>query len=126
MATKKGAKKKATKKLSATKAASAAVESLVFSAPSMSGASLATPLADALHFDGTVHYAGVGAVLISPAGTHLLILFKPSGNYTPADIGATASHLRFELDKQEGDPLSVDGHVGTLFGQSCIFMISAS
>jgi len=120
------ATKKNPKKIGAKKTAAAAVEDLVFEADTMSGASLSTPLTDAAAFNGTVHYAGVAAVLIAPGVARVLIMFKPSGNYTPADIGAAASHLRFVLGKQEGAPISVVGHAGDIFGQPCIFMISAS
>jgi hypothetical protein len=53
-------------------------------------------------------------------------MYNPGGTYTPADVGAAASHLRFVLGKQEGDPISVDGYAGNIFSQSAIFMISAS
>jgi hypothetical protein len=126
MATKKGAKKTSAGKTSAKKAAAATAENMVFGVGAESGAALSTPLADAAQFNGTVHYAGVAAVLIAPGIASLLIMFKPSGNYTPADIGAAASHLRFVLGKQEGAPISVGGHAGVIFGQPCIFMISVS
>ena len=118
--------KKGTKKASAKKAAAAAAENLVLGVGSASGAALSTPLANAAQFNGTVHYAGVAAVLVASGGARLLIMFKPSGNYTPSDIGAAASHLRFVLGKQEGDPISVGGHAGNIFGKPCIFMISVS
>jgi hypothetical protein len=120
------ATKKNSKKVDGKKAAAAAAENLVFEAENMSGATLSTPLTDAAAFNGVVHYAGVAAVLIAPGVARLLIMFKPSGNYTPADIGAAASHLRFVLGKQEGAPISVVGHAGDIFGKPCIFMISAS
>jgi hypothetical protein len=120
-------KKKTTKttKLSAKKAA-AEVSNLVLAAGATSIATLSTPLTETVQFAGRVHYAGVAAVLVTPPEAFLLIMFKPSGNYTPADVGAAASHLRFVLGKQEGDPLSVAGHSGNIFGKQCIFMISAS
>jgi len=117
-------KKKATK-ASAKKAATEA-SNLVLGAAATSIATLTTPLTEAAQFNGRVHYAGVAAVLVAPAGAFLLIMFKPTGNYTPADVGAAASHLRFVLGKQEGNPLSVAGHSGNIFGKACIFMISAS
>lgn len=107
-------------------AAAAVVGDLKIGVGAESGAALTTPLTEAAQFNGRVHYAGVAAVLVAPALAHLLIMFKPSGNYTPADLGAAASHLRFVLGKQEGDPISVDGHAGNIFGKPCIFMISAS
>jgi len=121
MATKKG-----TKKTSAKNATAAAAENLVFGIGVASGAALTTPLTEAAQFNGNVHYAGVAAVLVAPGGGSLLIMFKPSGNYTPSDIGAAASHLRFVLGKQEGDPISVGGHAGAIFGKPCIFMLSVS
>lgn len=121
MATKKGAKK-----ISAKKTAAATADNLVLSAGPALGAALSTPLANAAQFNGTVHYSGVAAVLVAPGSASLLIMFKPSGNYTPSDIGAAASHLRFVLGKQEGDQISVGGHVGAIFGKPCIFMISVS
>jgi hypothetical protein len=120
------ATKKATKKLSAKKAAAATAENLVMGVGAAPGAALTTPLTDAGQFNGNVHYSGVAAVLVAPGVASLLIMFKPSGNYTPADIGAAASHLRFVLGKQEGAPISVGGHTGDLFGKPCIFMISVS
>ena len=119
MPTKKGSK------TNTKKAAAAAVENLTFSVDPVSGAGLSTSVAEAAQFNGTVHYAGVAAVVITSEGARLLIMFKPSGNYTPADIGAAASHLRFVLGKQEGDPISVTGYAGNIFGKPCIFMISA-
>ncbi len=121
MATKKGKKKPSSKQ-----AAAAAADKLVFGVGPASGAALSTPMADAAQFNGTVHYSGVAAVLIAPGQTRLLIMFKPSGNYTPSDIGAAASHLRFVLGKQEGAAISVGGHAGNIFGQPCIFMISVT
>ena len=120
------ATKKATKKLSAKKAAANAAENLVLGVGAAPGAALTTPLTDAGQFKGNVHYAGVAAVLVAPGAASLLIMFKPSGNYTPADIGAAASQLRFVLGKQEGAPISVSGHAGDIFGKPCIFMISVS
>lgn len=130
MSTKKGNKKTNAKKAGAKKAgksvAAAAIGDLKPGAGNAKGAALTTPLTDASQFNGNVHYAGVAAVLISSGGAFLLIMYKPSGNYTPADIGATASHLRFVLGKDEGDPISVGGYAGNIFGKPCIFMISAS
>lgn len=121
MATKKGSKKTSNKQ-----AAASASKNLVFSADTAAGAALSTPLADVAQFNGTVHYPGVAAVLVAPGGARLLIMFKPSGTYTPSDIGAAASHLRIVLGKQEGSPISVGGHAGNIFGKPCIFMISVS
>jgi hypothetical protein len=121
MATKKG-----TRKISAKRTAAETADNLVLGAGPALGAALSTPLADAAQFSGTVHYAGVAAVLVAPGSASLLIMFKPSGNYTPSDIGAAASHLRFVLGKQEGAPINVGGHVGAIFGKPCIFMISVS
>ena len=117
--------KKRTTKTSAKKAA-ASVGDLVLDSGTASVATLTTPLTDAAQFNGRVHYTGVAAVLVAPGVAFLLIMFKPAGNYTPADVGAAASHLRFVLGKKEGDPINVDGHTGNIFGKPCIFMISAS
>ncbi|MDT5157626.1 MAG: hypothetical protein QOC99_3880 [Acidobacteriota bacterium] len=121
MATKKGKKK-----ISAKKAAAVAADNLVLVGGVSTGAALTTPLNAAEQFNGNVHYAGVAAVLVAPGTASLLIMFNPSGNYTPADVGAAASHLRFVLGKQEGDPISVGGHAGDIFGKPCIFMISVN
>jgi hypothetical protein len=110
----------------AGKKAAARVGKLVLDAGAESVATLMTPLAEAAAFNGRVHYAGIAAVLVAPGSAYLLIMFKPAGNYTPADVGAAASHLRFALGKQEGAPLSVNGHAGNIFGKACIFMMSAS
>jgi hypothetical protein len=118
-------KKKSTK-ASAKKAAAVAAENLVLGDGAATGAALTTPLTEAALFNGNVHFAGVTAVLVASGGAHLLIMFKPSGNYTASDIGAAASHLRFVLGKQEGAPIIVGGHAGDIFGKPCIFMISAS
>lgn len=118
--------KKGSKKISAKKAAAAAAEDLVLGVGTAAGAALTTPLTEAAQFNGKVHYPGVAAVLVAPGVARLLIMFKPSGNYTPSDIGAAASHLRFVLGKQEGAPISVGGHAGDIFGKPCIFMISVS
>lgn len=120
------ATKKSAKKVSAKKAAAAVAENLVLSVGATAGAALTTPLTEAAQFNGKVHYAGVAAVLVAPGVASLLIMFKPSGNYTPSDIGAAASHLRFVLGKQEGSPITVSGHAGDIFGKPCIFMISVS
>ena len=116
---------KKTKKSGGKKAA-AEVSKLVPKARSTRIASLTTPLTEAAAFNGRVHYAGIAAVLVDAASAYLLIMFKPAGNYTPADVGAAASHLRFVLGKQEGNPISVSGHAGNIFGKACIFMMSAS
>lgn len=117
--------KKKNTKAGAEKAAAAA-NNLVLDASTAVGAALTTSFTEAAQFNGRVHYAGVAAFLVATGPARLLIMFKPSGNYTPADVGAAASHLRFVLGKQEGDPISVAGYAGNAFGNPCIFMISVS
>jgi|SRR2546423_2094661 len=88
-----------------------------------------TPLtAEAVEtFNGTVHYQSIAAILFeNSGGASPLIMYRPTGNYTPADIGAAASFLHHVLGKQEGDPVQVVGHRGPIFGQQFIFVISAS
>lgn len=110
----------------ATKAATAA-SNLMLTAGNVAGAALTTPFTEVGQFNGRIHYSGVAAFLISTIGPpRLLLLFKPSGNYTSADVGATASHLRFGVGKQEGDPITISGHAGNAFGSPCIFIIAVS
>ena len=116
---------KKSSKAGAAKAATAA-NNLALSDGNAAGAALTTPFTEAAQFNGRVHYAGVGAFLVEAGPARLLIMFKPNGNYTPADVGATASHLRFVLGKQEGEPISVAGFPGNAFGNPTIFMISVN
>lgn len=116
--------KKSTK-TGAVKAATAA-NNLMLSDGNALGAALTTPFTEAAQFNGRVHYAGVAAFLVGAGPARLLVMFKPSGIYTPADVGAAASHLRFTLGKQEGEPTSVAGFAGNAFGNPCIFMISVT
>ena len=76
-------------------------------------------------FNGSVHFEAVASFLISN-GSSLLVMFRPQGNYSPADVGAAASFLRHVLGKDEGDPVTVLGFPATLFGQQCILMVSAN
>lgn len=117
---------KKTTKVGAKKLAAAIAENLALAIGAAEGAAPVRPLTEAARFNGNVHYAGVTAVLVTSGRAFLLIMFNPTGNNTPSDIGATASFLRFVLGKQEGAPLSIEGHIGNSFGQPCIFMISAS
>lgn len=116
--------KKSTK-TGAAKAATAA-NNLMLSDGNALGAALTTPFTEAAQFNGRVHYAGVAAFLVAAGPARLLVMFKPSGTYTPADVGAAASHLRFTIGKQEGEPTSVAGFAGNAFGNPCIFMISVT
>lgn len=116
--------KKSTK-TGAAKVATAA-NNLMLSNGNALGAALTTPFTEAAQFNGRVDYAGVAAFLVAAGPARLLIMFKPSGTYTPADVGAASSHLRFALGKEEGDPISVAGFPGNAFGNSCIFMISVT
>jgi hypothetical protein len=92
--------KKNSRKVGATKAATAA-SNVMLSEGNALGAALTTPFTEAAQFNGRVHYAGVAAFLIAPGLARLFIMFKPSGNYTPADLGTTASHL-FVGSRQAG------------------------
>ncbi|HET6979328.1 MAG TPA: hypothetical protein VFI24_23555 [Pyrinomonadaceae bacterium] len=76
-------------------------------------------------FNGSVHFEAVASFLVSSSSS-LLVMYRPQGNYSPADIGAAASFLRHGLGKDEGDPLTVLGYPANLFGQQSILMVSAN
>lgn len=76
-------------------------------------------------FSGSVHFESVASFLIS-GGSRLLVMFRPQGNFSPADVGAAASFLRHSLGKDEGDPVTVLGFPANLFGQQSILLVSAS
>ena len=76
-------------------------------------------------FNGSIHFEAVASFLVSQ-DSFLLVMHRPQGNYSPADIGAAASFLRHSLGKDEGDPLSVLGFPAPLFGQQCILMVSVN
>lgn len=120
------AKKKATKKISAKKLAASAAGKLTVSDEFLAGPGVTSPFDATGTFSGTVHYAGVASFLISNGAARLLIMFKPAGNYTQADIGAAASFFRLVLGKQEGSPLSVAGAEEPGFGQICIFVVKVN
>jgi hypothetical protein len=76
-------------------------------------------------FNGLVHYQAVASFLVS-GGSSLLVMYRPQGNYSPADVGAAASYLQHIVGKEEGDPATVLGYPANLFGQTCILMVAAS
>lgn len=76
-------------------------------------------------FNGSVHYQAVASFLVS-GGSSLLVMYRPQGNYSPADVGAAASYLQHIVGKDEGDPVTVLGYPANLFGQTCILMVAAS
>ena len=76
-------------------------------------------------FNGLVHYQTAASFLVS-GGSSLLVMYRPQGNYSPADVGAAASYLRHTIGKDEGDPAVVLGYRANLFGQTCILMVAAS
>jgi phosphosulfolactate phosphohydrolase-like enzyme len=76
-------------------------------------------------FSGLVHYQTVASFLVS-GGSALLVMYRPQGNYSPADVGAAASYLQHIVGKDEGDPATVLGYPANLFGQACILLVAAS
>lgn len=118
-----GGSKRSGAKNAAVRAAAAAVEGIV--EPRRAAAPLAAEAVG--QFVGTVHYQSIAAILLeNTGGASPLIMFRPAGNQTPADIGAAASFLRHVLGKQEGDTVTVVGNRAPIFGQQFIFVISAS
>jgi hypothetical protein len=95
----------------------------------LSGSKVTTKLMSATdapsQFNGFVHYQTVASFLVS-GGSSLLVMYRPQGNYTPADVGAAASYLQQIVGKSEGDPATVLGYPANLFGQTCILMVAAS
>jgi hypothetical protein len=120
-------KKRSTKKRASKKAGSKRAANAVAGTADSVVAPLALTIEAIGQFRGTAHFESVAAILIeNGGGASPLIMFRPAGNHTPADIGAAASFLHHVLGKQEGDPVTIVGHRGPIFGQQFIFVISAS
>jgi hypothetical protein len=76
-------------------------------------------------FSGTVDYQSTAVLLRTPT-VYLLVLYRPQGNYSPADIGAAASYFSEILGKGDGEPANVLAYHAMLFGQGCLLVVSAS
>src|SRR5687767_719724 len=62
------------------------------------GALLFGPEATPSLFSGLTHYQST-AVFLQGAISYLLVMYRPQGNYSPADVGAAASYFSQILGK---------------------------